>query len=343
MTTTIASHAGQLELPTAWWPVAFSAEVNQHPTAFVLGARRLALYRDRGGTVRAVDDICPHRRMPLSLGRVTEDGYLQCAYHGWCFDGATGACAAIPHLRDDEPVKPNLRVAAFATVEGVADAFGASMRTGLAPAVNPEAGDEVLEQGMTMLAARITADVVRVWNGEDAPPTETTAATATPSSRRCFSSSMKIRAPYDLIAEVLLRNPGQMLGLQLLLGASTELIRPQVTVDRDTIIVRRERLTLSLPRPQTFTEFNHNSTTIEINTNVVTGFTSITAEAAEQRRGAIVTVALTPISPILTIVRWRAEVNADRKGRLEQASSLHRFSARAVRAVHALVDESSRS
>lgn len=46
--------------------------------------------------VTAVVDQCPHRAALLSEGRVTEAGLLQCAYHGWTFNGTTGDCVDIP-------------------------------------------------------------------------------------------------------------------------------------------------------------------------------------------------------------------------------------------------------
>jgi len=45
---------------------------------------------------RVFADACPHRLAPLSEGRVeSETGCLQCAYHGWEFDG-NGKCTQIP-------------------------------------------------------------------------------------------------------------------------------------------------------------------------------------------------------------------------------------------------------
>ena len=46
-------------------------------------------------------DRCPHRNVPLSLGRL-RDGLLECRYHGWRFDGS-GVCQAIPGLCDADP------------------------------------------------------------------------------------------------------------------------------------------------------------------------------------------------------------------------------------------------
>lgn len=45
----------------------------------------------------AMLDECPHKKVALSEGRVTEcGGFIQCSYHGWTFDGADGTCVEIP-------------------------------------------------------------------------------------------------------------------------------------------------------------------------------------------------------------------------------------------------------
>ena len=45
----------------------------------------------------AMLDECPHKKVALSEGRVTEcSGYIQCSYHGWTFDGTDGRCVEIP-------------------------------------------------------------------------------------------------------------------------------------------------------------------------------------------------------------------------------------------------------
>src|SRR5688500_19202270 len=57
------------------------------------------------GKVVALADACPHRGSPLSAGCVV-DGVIQCAYHGFRFDG-DGHCVAIPALGDASPIPPN--------------------------------------------------------------------------------------------------------------------------------------------------------------------------------------------------------------------------------------------
>ncbi|HTQ02686.1 MAG TPA: Rieske 2Fe-2S domain-containing protein [Polyangiaceae bacterium] len=80
-------------------PVLPSAALAKKPVAVSVGSRRFALWRDAAGRPAAVDDACPHRNAPLSLGRVRPDGRLACAYHGWCFDGAgQGSSPSQPKL-----------------------------------------------------------------------------------------------------------------------------------------------------------------------------------------------------------------------------------------------------
>lgn len=64
----------------------------------IIADQPVVLWRDEAGRVCAVRDMCPHRGVPFSAGRLVEDGReLECPYHGWRF-GADGRCAAIPSM-----------------------------------------------------------------------------------------------------------------------------------------------------------------------------------------------------------------------------------------------------
>jgi phenylpropionate dioxygenase-like ring-hydroxylating dioxygenase large terminal subunit len=63
----------------------------------------LVLFRSQGRAA-ALLDRCPHRNVPLSLGRVLADGRLECAYHGWQFD-YEGVCRKIPGLANEEAAR----------------------------------------------------------------------------------------------------------------------------------------------------------------------------------------------------------------------------------------------
>jgi nitrite reductase/ring-hydroxylating ferredoxin subunit len=57
--------------------------------------------RVAGGQWRAFVDACPHRKVPLSEGRVEDDGSLLCSYHAWRFDGE-GALVDIPQVATED-------------------------------------------------------------------------------------------------------------------------------------------------------------------------------------------------------------------------------------------------
>jgi vanillate O-demethylase monooxygenase subunit len=83
----------------SWHPVLLSRELGKRPAAVRLCDRELVLFRTRGGSVGALEDCCPHRRMRLSLGRVERDR-LVCPYHGWSYDTqGQGKCPGMPSLR----------------------------------------------------------------------------------------------------------------------------------------------------------------------------------------------------------------------------------------------------
>lgn len=65
----------------------------------------IVFFRDSLGKVAAIRDICPHRGIPLSYGRVVNDT-MECPYHGWKFDGS-GMCTEIPSLCKDQDLNPN--------------------------------------------------------------------------------------------------------------------------------------------------------------------------------------------------------------------------------------------
>ena len=58
---------------------------------------KMAFFRGSDGRVAAVEDFCPHRGAPLSLGRVCK-GHLQCGYHGLDM-GTDGRTVQMPGQR----------------------------------------------------------------------------------------------------------------------------------------------------------------------------------------------------------------------------------------------------
>lgn len=89
-------HFSVAKLPASWLVACMSSELGEKPVARVLQDIPIVLFRDGDGRAHALLDRCPHRNVPLSLGRVV-GGNLQCAYHGWEFSGA-GECMRVPSL-----------------------------------------------------------------------------------------------------------------------------------------------------------------------------------------------------------------------------------------------------
>jgi phenylpropionate dioxygenase-like ring-hydroxylating dioxygenase large terminal subunit len=69
--------------------------------------------RMRDGRAFALRDICPHRGVPLSAGRVLAENTVECPYHGWRFK-ADGGCSLIPSLVDGQDIDATkIRVRAY--------------------------------------------------------------------------------------------------------------------------------------------------------------------------------------------------------------------------------------
>jgi phenylpropionate dioxygenase-like ring-hydroxylating dioxygenase large terminal subunit len=104
--------AGQGYPRNHWYVAAWSHEVGQSLFSRQLLGSPVVLYRTEQGEAVALADMCPHRGMPLSLGKLIGDG-IQCAYHGLEFD-ANGRCRKIP---SQDQIPPNLCVRRYPLVE----------------------------------------------------------------------------------------------------------------------------------------------------------------------------------------------------------------------------------
>jgi vanillate O-demethylase monooxygenase subunit len=69
------------------------------PIAAKLLDRYLVVWRSSDGAPHAMDDLCIHRGVALSLGEVKGDE-IMCPYHGWRYN-TQGACTLIPQRRND--------------------------------------------------------------------------------------------------------------------------------------------------------------------------------------------------------------------------------------------------
>jgi len=101
------------KLARCWFPVALSSEVTDKAVAAKLLDVPLVLYR-AGGELILADDLCPHRGVPLSMGRHDGQG-VSCAYHGLHF-GKGGRCDRVP-AQPDLHIPAKLHLKTYPAVE----------------------------------------------------------------------------------------------------------------------------------------------------------------------------------------------------------------------------------
>jgi phenylpropionate dioxygenase-like ring-hydroxylating dioxygenase large terminal subunit len=85
-------------VPNGWFIVARSDELapTDVQSLFYFG-RDLVLYRTKDGEPRVLDAHCPHLGAHLAVGGKVEGDCIRCPFHGWKFDGDSGACVDIPY------------------------------------------------------------------------------------------------------------------------------------------------------------------------------------------------------------------------------------------------------
>lgn len=86
-----------------WWVAAFADEVGRSPLARWLLDTPVVMYRTQAGEVVALEDRCPHRQAPLSIGKIQGDA-IECGYHGFQF-GPGGRCVRVPSMSSPPPIR----------------------------------------------------------------------------------------------------------------------------------------------------------------------------------------------------------------------------------------------
>ncbi|NKJ44506.1 aromatic ring-hydroxylating dioxygenase subunit alpha [Novosphingobium sp. SG720] len=95
-----------------WYAAGWASEVCDRPVARRILNEPVVLFRASDGKVGALEDQCPHRLAPLSLGECV-DGGLRCGYHGMVF-GRDGVCVSIPA---QDVIPPTARARAYPVIE----------------------------------------------------------------------------------------------------------------------------------------------------------------------------------------------------------------------------------
>ena len=77
-------------LKNAWYVAALSPAIGRQLLPVRILGESIVLYRTEDQTPVALEDACPHRKLPLSMGRLKGDA-VECGYHGLVFD-CSGKC-----------------------------------------------------------------------------------------------------------------------------------------------------------------------------------------------------------------------------------------------------------
>ncbi|WP_442581175.1 aromatic ring-hydroxylating dioxygenase subunit alpha [Mesorhizobium sp. ASY16-5R] len=81
-------------LRNTWYVATRSSDVARQLTPLTILGEKIVLYRQEDGTPVALEDACPHRKLPLSMGSLKGD-HVICGYHGLTF-GRGGGCFGAP-------------------------------------------------------------------------------------------------------------------------------------------------------------------------------------------------------------------------------------------------------
>jgi phenylpropionate dioxygenase-like ring-hydroxylating dioxygenase large terminal subunit len=82
-------------IPNQWYVILESDEVKPgKPVGVTRMGEKLVLWRDAKGQVCCMSDLCPHRGVALSAGKLV-NGNVECPFHGFHYD-TSGRCTLIP-------------------------------------------------------------------------------------------------------------------------------------------------------------------------------------------------------------------------------------------------------
>lgn len=81
-------------LKNAWYVAALESEIGSGLVPVKILGEPVVIYRKQDGGLVGLEDACPHRKLPLSMGRLKGDE-VECGYHGLMFD-CSGTCTKVP-------------------------------------------------------------------------------------------------------------------------------------------------------------------------------------------------------------------------------------------------------
>lgn len=91
----------------AWYPLTWARDVSRKLLHRRVLGEDIVVYQMENGDYAALEDACPHKMVPLSMGTLRGDT-IECGYHGLTFN-CEGTCTAAP----GQPRIPGVRVRSF--------------------------------------------------------------------------------------------------------------------------------------------------------------------------------------------------------------------------------------
>ena len=96
----------------SWYVAGWSSDFEKSLTPITILNEAIVIFRTNVGLPVALEDACPHRKLPLSCGRLNDD-QVECGYHGLTFDKA-GRCVYAPTQPNSIP---NVGVRSYPVVD----------------------------------------------------------------------------------------------------------------------------------------------------------------------------------------------------------------------------------
>lgn len=94
-------------LKNCWYVAAWSKDIDRELKAETFLDNNIVFYRQEDGQPVALENACPHRKLPLSDGKLIGDT-VECGYHGLTFD-CFGSCVAAPTQPNAIPRRARVR------------------------------------------------------------------------------------------------------------------------------------------------------------------------------------------------------------------------------------------
>ena len=148
-----------------WHPVATSAQLpapDCKPLRTKLLGECFVVFRDSGGRVGMLDELCMHRGASLALGRV-EGGGIQCLYHGWKF-AVDGTILETPNHADCR-YREKKKAKAYPVVEKNGLIWAYIGPKELQPPFRTFASDDVPEANRVVVRVNVKANYMQLWEG----------------------------------------------------------------------------------------------------------------------------------------------------------------------------------